>query len=203
MTVFQAAMRGSAKAIAVLIGALIVAPAKNAAAVPESVLEKVVTVLPLGGAVRNGVAPEGSGVVIAPGGLIATASHVLGKATRIEVRLSDGRILPAEIVGRDAASDIAAAHQMRRALGLPGGQLVANPIPVEDEIPAATLTPLIEQALTEAETQSITAKAVTPFLLSRIFELTGGASLTANIALVRNNARLGAQIAAHLCNKPA
>lgn len=103
----------------------------------------------------------------------------------------------------DAASDIAAAHQMRRALGLPGGQLVANPIPVEDEIPAATLTPLIEQALTEAETQSITAKAVTPFLLSRIFELTGGASLTANIALVRNNARLGAQIAAHLCNKPA
>jgi pseudouridine-5'-phosphate glycosidase len=55
--------------------------------------------------------------------------------------------------------------------------------------------PVIEQALAEAEAQGIAAKSVTPFLLSRIFELTEGRSLEANIALVLNNARLGAQIA--------
>jgi pseudouridylate synthase len=95
----------------------------------------------------------------------------------------------------DSAQAIARAHQMRAALGLPGGQLVANPIPEADEIPSATLAPLIAAALAEAEAQGISAKAVTPFLLKRIFELTEGASLRANIALVRNNARLGAAIA--------
>ena len=95
----------------------------------------------------------------------------------------------------DRAADIAAAHKMRVAMGLPGGQLVANPIPQDAQIPAETLAPIIAQALAEADTQGIAAKAVTPFLLGRIFELTDGASLTANIALVRNNARLAAQIA--------
>ncbi|KKM62156.1 hypothetical protein LCGC14_1524550 [marine sediment metagenome] len=98
----------------------------------------------------------------------------------------------------DRPDQIAAAHEMRGALGLPGGQLVANPIPIDDEIPAGTLAPLIETALQEAEAQSISAKDVTPFLLSRIFELTEGRSLTANIALVLNNARLGAEIAKEL-----
>ena len=98
----------------------------------------------------------------------------------------------------DRAADIAAAHKMRVAMGLPGGQLVANPIPQDAQIPAETLAPIIAQALTEADTQGIAAKAVTPFLLGRIFELTDGASLTANIALVRNNARLAAQIAGSL-----
>jgi pseudouridine-5'-phosphate glycosidase len=98
----------------------------------------------------------------------------------------------------DTASEIAAAHRMRAALGLPGGQLVANPIPEADEIPAATLGPFIQQALDEAESQGIAAKAVTPFLLSRIFDLTVGGSLEANIALVLNNARLAAKIAAEL-----
>lgn len=93
---------------------------------------------------------------------------------------------------------IAAAHRMRRALGLPGGQLVANPIPEADEIPAHILAPHIAQALREAEEQRIAAKAVTPFLLGRIFELTEGLSLEANIALVLNNARLAARIAAEL-----
>lgn len=96
----------------------------------------------------------------------------------------------------DDPAQIAAAHRMRAALGLPGGQLVANPIPVADEIPAATLAPLIAQALSEAEAQGISAKAVTPFLLSRLFDITQGASLAANIALVLNNARLAAKIAA-------
>ena len=87
---------------------------------------------------------------------------------------------------------------MRAAMGLPGGQLIANPIPVEAEIAASTLSPIIEQALAEAASQGIDGKSVTPFLLGRIFELTEGASLTANIALVLNNARLAAQIARNL-----
>lgn len=95
----------------------------------------------------------------------------------------------------DTPEDIAKAQQTRTAMGLQGGQLVANPIPKADEIPAEVLHPIIAQALQEAEAQGITAKAVTPFLLGRIFELTEGRSLTANIALVRNNARLAAQIA--------
>ena len=95
----------------------------------------------------------------------------------------------------DRAAEIAAAGLMRARLGLPGGQLVANPIPAEAEIPRETLAPAIEQALSEAETRGIAAKDVTPFLLQRIYELTEGRSLTANIALVLNNARLAAQIA--------
>lgn len=98
----------------------------------------------------------------------------------------------------DRAADIAAAHRMRALLGLPGGQLVANPIPAEAEIPRDQITPHIQAALAEAEAQGIAAKAVTPFLLQRIFELTKGRSLAANIALVRSNARLGAAIAAAL-----
>ena len=95
----------------------------------------------------------------------------------------------------DSAGAIAAAHHLRAALGLSGGQLVANPIPEADEIPRTEIVPAIEAALTETQTQGIAAKAVTPFLLSRIFDLTEGRSLTANIALVKNNARLGAAIA--------
>ena len=95
----------------------------------------------------------------------------------------------------DSPATIAAAHLMRAALGLSGGQLVANPIPPEAELSRAEITPHIEQALSEAAALGITAKAVTPFLLQRIFELTQGRSLTANIALVLNNARLGAAIA--------
>jgi pseudouridylate synthase len=95
----------------------------------------------------------------------------------------------------DTATEIAAAHMMRARLGLTGGQLIANPIPQADEIPLPQISPMIEQALADAEAQGIAAKSVTPFLLDRIFALTEGRSLTANIALVRNNARLGAEIA--------
>ena len=98
----------------------------------------------------------------------------------------------------DTAAEIAASHLMRARLGLPGGQLIANPIPRESEIAESVLEPYIEQALSEATAQGIAAKSVTPFLLARIFELTNGASLTANIALVRNNARLAAAIAKEL-----
>jgi len=98
----------------------------------------------------------------------------------------------------NTAAEIARAQEMRTAMGLQGGQLVCNPIPKDAEIPAALLAPVIAQALSEADAQGINAKAVTPFLLGRIFELTEGRSLTANIALVRNNARLAAQIAGAL-----
>ncbi len=96
----------------------------------------------------------------------------------------------------DSAAEIAAAGLMRTRLRLPGGQLVVNPIPEADEIPRDELAPVIERALDDARTGGIEAKEVTPFLLQRIFELTEGRSLAANIALVLNNARLAAEIAA-------
>ena len=102
----------------------------------------------------------------------------------------------------DDATQIAAAHKTRALLGLPGGQLVANPIPTNDEIPAADLAPIIARAQAEADQQGVSGKGVTPFLLQRIFELTEGQSLTANIALVRNNARLASKIAAALLSEP-
>jgi pseudouridylate synthase len=98
----------------------------------------------------------------------------------------------------DQPHEIAAAHVLRGRLGLPGGQLVANPIPRVDEIPHVEINPHIEAALTEATTRGIAAKAVTPFLLQRIFELTSGRSLRSNIALVLNNARLAARIAGEI-----
>lgn len=98
----------------------------------------------------------------------------------------------------DDAAQIARAHATRQAMGLPGGQLVANPIPADDQIAAEDLAPVIAQAQSEADAQGIAGKDVTPFLLARIFELTDGRSLTANIALVRNNARLAAKIAQEL-----
>lgn len=98
----------------------------------------------------------------------------------------------------DTPAQIAKAHLMRGAMGLEGGQLVANPIPETDEIPLSVMQPIIEAALAEADARGILAKDVTPFLLGHIFEATEGASLTANIALVLNNARLAAQIAREL-----
>ncbi|MEX0280481.1 MAG: pseudouridine-5'-phosphate glycosidase [Arenibacterium sp.] len=95
----------------------------------------------------------------------------------------------------DDVDDIARAYILRAALGLDGGQLVANPIPQAQEIPTEDLAPIIANAQSAAEAQNITGKAVTPFLLQWIFEATKGRSLDANIALVRNNARLAARIA--------
>ncbi len=95
----------------------------------------------------------------------------------------------------DRPEEIAAAHVMRTRLGLEGGQLIANPIPPADEIPRERIVPAIEAALVEAASKGIAAKEVTPFLLARIFELTEGRSLDANVALVLNNARLAAAIA--------
>jgi len=98
----------------------------------------------------------------------------------------------------DTAEAIAAAHRMRGRLGLKGGQLVTNPIPMADEIARQDIVPAIEAALEEAAANGIAAKSVTPYLLQRIFEMTGGRSLDANIALVLNNARLASAIARSL-----
>ena len=95
----------------------------------------------------------------------------------------------------DTPADLAALMAAKWRLGLAGGIAIVNPIPPEDEIPAAEINVIIEQALADMEANGIHGKEATPFLLGRIVEITKGASLTANIALVNNNARLGAQVA--------
>lgn len=94
--------------------------------------------------------------------------------------------------------EIAHFYKTRAALGLVGGMLIANPVPQDDEIPADEMAGYIEAAQKAAEVQNVTGKAVTPFLLGKILELTGGRSLKTNIALVENNARLAARIATAL-----
>ena len=105
-------------------------------------------------------------------------------------------------ITKERAEKIAKAHRMRAALGLPGGQLVVNPIPAEAEIPREVIVPHIEAALADAARAGIGAKDVTPFLLDRLFTLTEGRSLAANIALVLANARLAAAIATALAANP-
>jgi pseudouridylate synthase len=87
------------------------------------------------------------------------------------------------------------------ALGLDGGVLISNPVPLESEIPAEQINQIIDAALKEATSQGIAGKQVTPYLLKRINELTQGASLKTNIALVKNNARVGAQLAVALAKQ--
>lgn len=98
----------------------------------------------------------------------------------------------------DTPGDIARLHVLRRSTNPGQGMVVANPILPADEIPSEEMSVHIEQALREAEAGGIAAKAVTPWLLARLLELTGGRSLVANIALVENNARLAARIAVAL-----
>lgn len=95
----------------------------------------------------------------------------------------------------DSAEAIARFQATRTALGINGGMLIANPVPAEDEIPADAMAGYILTAQREADEKGISGKDVTPFLLARILELTDGASLVTNIALVKNNARLAAGIA--------
>jgi pseudouridine-5'-phosphate glycosidase len=98
----------------------------------------------------------------------------------------------------DTPDEVAAIWRARRRLGLPGGLLVATPPPVADEIPAAEIEPVIAQAVAEAAHQGIRSAKVTPFLLSRLGELTGERSLHANLALLKNNASAAAEIAVAL-----
>ena len=94
-----------------------------------------------------------------------------------------------------SVSDIAQIIQTKWSLKINGGVLVLNPISSRDEITQQDIEPAICQAILEAEQQQISGKALTPFLLTRIGQLTGDKSLHANISLLKNNAGLGAQLA--------
>ena len=99
----------------------------------------------------------------------------------------------------DSPAEIAKAFKVQNEMGLPGGMLVANPIPVEYSMEASVINAAIDQAVKEAEEKGIHGKETTPFLLARVTELTGGNSLDSNIQLVFNNARLAAKTAAAYC----
>ena len=98
----------------------------------------------------------------------------------------------------DDAKDVAEMLRAKEALGLRGGMLIACPVPEEDEIPYEKMDGVIKEALAECEKQGVKGKRITPFLLSKVKDLTRGSSLEANIRLVLNNARIGAEIAANM-----
>lgn len=95
----------------------------------------------------------------------------------------------------DTASEVAALLHAKWQIDHRGGAVIANPVPAEYSQNAAAIEAVIQQALAEAATQGVKGKAITPFLLSRIEQITGGKSLLTNIELVCNNARLAAEIA--------
>lgn len=95
----------------------------------------------------------------------------------------------------DSPEQVADMLKMKWELGLDGGAVIANPIPDESSLDEQEISAIIEKALQEANDNGIKGKDVTPFLLGKVKELTEGKSLEANIALVMNNARVGAQIA--------
>ena len=103
----------------------------------------------------------------------------------------------------DDASEIARLLQIKWAMGLGGGVVIANPIPAAHAMPRAVIDAAIEQALSDAQTQGISGKQTTPFLLERVNALTGGNSLAANIELVLNNARLASAVAVALAGLDA
>ncbi len=102
----------------------------------------------------------------------------------------------------DSAEQIASMLGAQRALGFPQGILVANPVPSEWEIPRATMDAWIDTAMKELETHGVTGKAVTPFLLAKIVELSGGSSLETNVKLFHANVRLACDIARACAKSP-
>ncbi len=98
----------------------------------------------------------------------------------------------------DDVNAIAALLRTKWALGLKGSVMIANPVPEDMEVPYEKMEGIINEALNKASLQGVKGKQLTPFLLKTIIELTEGKSLVANIALVKNNAKLGAHIAVGL-----
>ena len=98
----------------------------------------------------------------------------------------------------DSVAEAAALFRAQQGLTLAGAVLIANPIPKDAELKGAERW--TAQALREAEAQGIRGKETTPFLLSRLMELSGGATLAANKALLLNNARLAGEIVVSLEN---
>ena len=97
----------------------------------------------------------------------------------------------------DAAADIANILKTKWDLSLSGGVLVANPKPVASELESSVMNEAINLAIIEADNENITGKKITPYLLSKVNEITKGKSLDANIKLIKNNADLAAKIAVH------
>jgi pseudouridylate synthase len=95
----------------------------------------------------------------------------------------------------DSIAELASAVRLHLSLGLNTGVLVANPIPVADEMAPDLYDRAIRTALSDAERRGIRGRAVTPFLLDRMHAVTGGESVRANLALLRNNARVAAALA--------
>jgi pseudouridine-5'-phosphate glycosidase len=95
----------------------------------------------------------------------------------------------------DSPTEVAQLVQARRRLGTESALLVTVPVPAPSEVPAETLQDVLTAALAEAERQQISGRELTPFLLARMAEHSGGATLKANIALLENNARVAAEIA--------
>jgi pseudouridine-5'-phosphate glycosidase len=98
----------------------------------------------------------------------------------------------------DTPEEAAEIVRAKAELGLPGGVLICVPVPEELELPAVEAGAAIEEALVDAEAAGVRGRDITPFLLARVAELTGERSLAANLALLRNNVRVGAQIAVAL-----
>ncbi|MDP5273852.1 pseudouridine-5'-phosphate glycosidase [Chengkuizengella axinellae] len=98
----------------------------------------------------------------------------------------------------DSTEEMAQIIDTKWGLGLDGGVVIANPVPKEDELAPELMDQIIETALIEAKKNGITGKETTPFLLDKVKELTKGQSLITNIALVKNNAKVGAGIAVRL-----
>lgn len=98
----------------------------------------------------------------------------------------------------NSAADIVRFMRTRSQLGILGGMLIGNPVPQESQIPREQMETTIAAAINEAEAANVKGKDVTPWLLSRIVELTAGASLKTNQALIKNNASLAAKIAVEL-----
>jgi len=103
----------------------------------------------------------------------------------------DGRV--------ESAEEIAKIVKAKRDFGLDGGILISNPIPIEYAMESTEINKAIDEALIEMENLNIKGKEVTPFLLAKIKDVTEGKSLASNIELVKNNARVGAQVAFELC----
>lgn len=101
----------------------------------------------------------------------------------------------------DAPADIAAAMLVKERCGLQGGMLVTNPIPREYAMPEKEMNERIDEAIRIANEKGVKGKEITPFLLDKIKTLTEGKSLEANIKLVLNNAKLGAEVAKELCRQ--
>jgi pseudouridine-5'-phosphate glycosidase len=100
----------------------------------------------------------------------------------------------------DSAEEIAKLLKVKWEMGLRGGAVVANPVSEKHQLELDVMQRAISEALVEAEQQGVRGKAITPFLLAKIENLTGGKSLEANIELVLNNARLAGEIAGVLAN---